>query len=136
MDKQGPHCQLTLRWRRIGQELVFSWPLSIPFAILRVDLWMPKKYPDSKGNMALMNAICDMSQFVAIVSVPDDSSATLADYFFQHILMKFGLCHLVVLDNSTPFLLFLLCVKRLNLTMIYLPSVIIRDYQWNTSTAS
>ena len=33
-------CQLTFRWRRRGQELMFSWPLSIPFIILHVDLWM------------------------------------------------------------------------------------------------
>ena len=35
--------------------------------------------------------------------VPDESSATLASYFMQHVLMKVGLCHLVVLDNLTPF---------------------------------
>ena len=101
--KECPHCQLTFRWRRRGQELMFSWPLSIPFAILHVDLWMPGKFTDSKGNTALMNAMCDMSQFVVVVPVPDESSATLADYFFQHVLMKFGLCHLVVLDDGNPF---------------------------------
>ena len=59
--KECPHCQLTFRWRRRGQELMFSWPLSIPFAILHVDLWMPGKFTDSKGNTALMNAMCDIS---------------------------------------------------------------------------
>ena len=47
------------------------------------------------GNMVLMNTMCDVSHFV-VVPVPDESSATLADYFFQHVLMKFGLCHIVV----------------------------------------
>ena len=32
--------------------------------------------------MALMNAMCNVSQFVVVVAVPDESSATLADYFF------------------------------------------------------
>ena len=45
----------------------------------------------------------DMSQFVVVVPVPDESSAILASYFMQHVLMKFGLCHLVVLDDGTPF---------------------------------
>ena len=82
---------------------MFAWPLSIPFTILYVDLWLPGKYTDSKGNMVLMNAMCDMSQFIVVVPVPHESSATLADYFFQNVLMKFGLCHLVVLDDGTPF---------------------------------
>ena len=50
-----------------------------------------------------MNAMCDMSQFIVVVPVPDESSVTLADHFFHHILMKFGLCHLVVLDDGIPF---------------------------------
>ena len=53
--------------------------------------------------MALMNAMCDMCQFVVVVPVPDESSATLAEYFMQHVLMKFGLCYLVVLDDGSPF---------------------------------
>ena len=53
--------------------------------------------------MALMNTMCDMPQFVVVVLVPDEASATLADYFFPHVLMKFGLCHIIVLDDINPF---------------------------------
>ena len=31
--------------------------------------------------MALMNIMCDIFQFVVVVPVPDESSATLVDYF-------------------------------------------------------
>ena len=64
---------------------------------------MSGKYTNSKGNMVLMNAMCDMPQFVVAVHVPGESFATLAKYIFQHVLMKFGLCHLVVLDDGIPF---------------------------------
>ena len=64
---------------------MFSWPLSITFAILHVDLWMPEKITDSKGNTALMNTVCDMSQFVVVVPVPDESSATLVDHFSSNM---------------------------------------------------
>ena len=64
---------------------------------------MPGKYTDSKSNMALMNTICDMSQFVVFIPVPSESSATLADHFFQHMLTKFGLCYIVVLNDGNPF---------------------------------
>ena len=36
--KQCSHGQLTFRWRRRDQELMFSWPVSLPFAIIHVDL--------------------------------------------------------------------------------------------------
>ena len=53
--------------------------------------------------MDLMNAMCDMIQFVMVVSVPNESSVILVSHFIQHVLMKFGLYHLVVLDGGTPF---------------------------------
>ena len=73
-----PHCTLTYRWRRRGQELIFFWPVSSPFVILIVDLWMPGCHTDNNDNMAFTNAMCNMSQFVIAVSVLDEISATLA----------------------------------------------------------
>ena len=52
--------------------------------------------------MALMNTMCDTSQFVVVVHVPNESSATLVVYFTLNILMIFGCCHLV-LDDGSPF---------------------------------
>ena len=94
---------LTYRWIRQGQELMLSWCVSSPFAILHVDLWMPGNYTDRNGYMALMNVMRDMSRFIVIVPVPDEFSAILASYFMQHVLLKFSLCHLVVLDDSTSY---------------------------------
>ena len=101
--KQCAHCIITYRWRRRGQELMLSWPVSSPFAILHVDLWISVHHFNPNGNMTLMNAMCDMNQFVVVVPVPDESSATLASYFMQYVLIKLGLCHLVVLDDDSPF---------------------------------
>ena len=50
-----------------------------------------------------MHFMSDMSQFVVIVHVPDESAATLASYSMQHVLLKFGLCHLVLLDDDAHF---------------------------------
>ena len=88
---------LTYRWRRREQELMFSWPVSSPFAILHADLWIPGHHSDPNDNMALINTMRDMIQFVVVVPVPDESSATLASYFMQYVLIKLGLCHLVIL---------------------------------------
>ena len=92
---------LTYRWWYRGQELMFSLSVSSPFAILRVDLWIPGHHFDPNGYMTLMNAMCDMSQFVVVVPLPDERSAMLASYFMQYVLMKFGIW--VVLDDGNPF---------------------------------
>ena len=43
-----------------GQELMFSWPVSSPFAIPHVDLWMPGHYTDINSYIACMNVMCGM----------------------------------------------------------------------------
>ena len=82
---------------------MFTWPVSSPFAILHVNLWIPGHYTDSNGYIALMNVICDMCQFVVVVPVPDEIYATLATSFMQHVLMKYDICRLVVLDDGASF---------------------------------
>ena len=52
--------------------------------------------------MTHMNVMCDLIQCVVVVPVPDEYSATLASYFMQHMFLKFGLCHLVTLDDDIP----------------------------------
>ena len=86
-----------------GTKNNFFWPVSSQFAILRADLWVHCRKIDRNGYMSLMNVMCNMSQFVVVVPVLDESSATLASYSMQHVLSKFSLCHLVVLDKGTSF---------------------------------
>ena len=101
--KAGAHCNLTNRWRRRGSELLFSWPVSSPFAILHADLWCPGDFTDYTGSRYLLNVMCDLTQFVVIVPVPGATSAVIAKYVMQDFLLKFGLYLLVVIDNGTPF---------------------------------
>ena len=83
--------------------MIFSWPVSSPFAILHVNLRSPGHMANQDGYKALMNTMCDMNQFVVVVPVPDGTSATLDSQFMQYVLLKFGMCHLVVIDDGTPF---------------------------------
>ena len=91
------------RWRQWGRELMFSWPISSPFSILHVDLWSPGHMTDHNGYIVLMNIMCDMTQFIVVFLVSDETSATLASHFMQHVLLKYDVCYLVVIDNNTPF---------------------------------
>ena len=47
--------------------------------------------------------MCGMSQFEVVITIPDETSIILARNFIQHILIKFGLCHLIALDDGTLF---------------------------------
>ena len=47
--------------------------------------------------------MCNLTQFVVIVPVPGSTSALISKYFMQDVLLKFGLCLLVVIDDGTPF---------------------------------
>ena len=58
---------------------------------------------DQNSYIALMNIMCDMPKFVVVVPVPDETSATLASHFMQYVLLKFGICRLVVIDDGAPF---------------------------------
>ena len=53
--------------------------------------------------MALMKITCDMNQFLVVVPVPDESFVILPPYLMQYVLLKFGVRHLIVLDDGTPF---------------------------------
>ena len=55
---------------------------------------MSQKVPPRSGTT---------SKFFVVVYVPGESSTTLAEYVFQHALMKFGLCYIVALDDGIPF---------------------------------
>ena len=86
------------------------------FWIIHVNLWIYSYNIDIKANTIVMNAICNISQFLVSVSVSDESSSILAEYFSQHFLMKFGVCHLVILDDGGPFKgIFISICKILNL---------------------
>ena len=64
------------------------------------------------GYLALMNTMFDMTQFVVVIPVPNEASTTLTSYFMQHVLLKFGICHLVVIDDGIPLReLLLICAK-------------------------
>ena len=53
--------------------------------------------------MALMNTIYAMSQFVVVIHVLDENSTTLVSYCMHYTLMKFGICHLIMLNYGISF---------------------------------
>ena len=52
----------------------------------------------------MLNYMCDMTQFVVVVGMSHVNSAELARAFMENVLLKFGLCAVVVVDDDTKFM--------------------------------
>jgi len=92
-------------WRNRKSETHFSWPITVPFWIMHVDLWSPGDVVvDEKGNKGyLLNSMCDITQFAIATPTFNITSAHLATQFMEHVVLIFGMCTVIVLDDGSPF---------------------------------
>ena len=98
------HCQSYNAWRNRRSELYFSWPVTVPFWIMHVDLWSPGATTDNAGRKGyLLNAMCDISQFVISTPVFDISAANLAKVYMEQVILNFGISAIVVVDDGSSF---------------------------------
>jgi len=88
---------------RINSVLIHSWPIKTPFAIISVDIWSPGDTTNFYGKKKLLNTMCDMTELVIDVAVTITEASYLAQMFMEHILLKFGLCIMVVCDDGNDF---------------------------------
>jgi hypothetical protein len=84
-------------------EVLFSWPVTAPMFILHCDLWSPGSIIANLGNSHLLSAMCDLTQFVVSVAAHDLHAHELACILFQEILLKIGMCGLIVVDAGSTF---------------------------------
>ena len=99
------HCCAYNIWRNRKSELYFSWPVTTPFYIMHVDLWMPGHLTDDNNNtVQCMNAMCDLTQFVVSTLVDDATSENLARLFMENVVLSFGMVAVVVVDADSKFL--------------------------------
>ena len=81
--------------------LVFSWPVTTPFAIISVDIWSPGEISSVDGDKYLFGAMCDMTQFAVIQGYKNKESSTIAHLLMEGVLLKFGLCLMVICDQGS-----------------------------------
>jgi PAS domain-containing protein len=98
-------CIATASNVRQHSELVFSWPISQPFFVLHVDLWIPGKTTASGDRSThVLAAMCDLTGFVVSLTTSLVEAEDLARQFMQDVLLKIGLCGLFVVDADSKFL--------------------------------
>ena len=100
------HCQAYNIWRSRKSELYFSWPVTVPFWIMHVDLWSPGDTTSSINEKGyLMNSMCDLTQFV-ISSVTFDTTALELSQllFMSDVILTFGMCApVIIVDEGSNF---------------------------------
>ena len=78
-------------WKNRKSELYFSWPITSPFYIMHVDLWMPGKLVNDQGEtLQLMNCMCDLTQFVISILIKEAVAEILAKLFMEQVVFTFG----------------------------------------------
>jgi len=98
---------------QVSRQLVHSWPLLTPFAIISADIWSPGETTSNTGAKCILNCICNMSQFVVAVVVQHVNASELAREFMA-VLLMFGLCLAMVVDDASLFKgIFVLMAKSL-----------------------
>lgn len=92
-------------WRNRKSETHFSWPVTVPFWIMHVDLWSPGDVVTNKeGHKGyLLNSMCDITQFTIATPTFNITAAYLATQFMEHVVLTFGMCAVVVIDDGSPF---------------------------------
>ena len=102
--KTCAHCIAYNVWRDRRSEVYFSWPVTVPFWIMHVDLWSPGDLTNNKGEKGyLMNALCDLTQFVVSVPTFNVTADYLGQLFMEHIFLSFGCCAVIVVDDGSNF---------------------------------
>ena len=71
---------------------------------MHVDLWSPGLNEDSNGNKGyILNSMCDIAQFVISSPTIDIKAASLAQLFMSDVVLTFGACSVVVINDGSAF---------------------------------
>ena len=102
----------------VSKQLVHYCPLLTPFAIVSVDIWSPGDVISPTCAKCLLNCMCNMTKFVCSVALAHVNAAKLARAFVEGVLLKYGLCLVIVVDDDSDVMaLFEATSKSLNIRL-------------------
>ena len=97
-----PACALANGSSRRCRELVYSFPIDAPFKVLHVDIYQAGSNTSFAGSTHYLIAACGMTTFAVMESCPTANSTVFASSIMK-IMLRFGLCHTIVLDKDSKF---------------------------------
>ena len=99
--KQCPGCALSNPTMKIN-ELVYKFPIDVPFNVLHVDEYKAGKHFNFEGTGTYIIATCGMTGFAACKPVADESATTYASTVMK-IMLRQNTSHPLVLNMDSTF---------------------------------
>jgi hypothetical protein len=121
-----PACALANRHRSRAKELVYGFPITAPFFVIHADGYSAGAGKNFDGESTYLITCCGMTGFAAVEPVKSADAAGFAAALMR-ILLRFGLCHTLVVDKASVFFsVFRQVVDLLRLNLHVLSGVVER----------
>jgi hypothetical protein len=98
-----PGCALLNPLHGSSSELIYHFPIEVPFLVLFVDAYSAGKYSGFEGSKIYLIATCGITGFSAMETIQHANLTTFASGIMK-IQLRFGFCHTIVLDKDSIFL--------------------------------
>ncbi len=96
-------------------ELIYNFPIKASFLVLHFDAYAAGNHAGFKGSECYLIGCCGMTGFACMEPITNTSAATFASAIMK-MLLRYGFCHMAVLDKDTKF--FGVCSDTLDLLEI------------------
>jgi hypothetical protein len=97
-----PGCALSNRTHRPKSALVYSFPITSPMMVIHVDGYDAGAHSSFEGDKTYVVAVCGMTTFAVMEPVRSKDAKGFAAALMR-ILLRFGICHTIVLDKASTF---------------------------------
>ena len=102
MCKKCPGCALANRTHNTSSELVYGFPIPAPMMVLHADGFDAGAIKNFEGDATYLIVACGMTAFAIMEPVRSKDAKGFAAALMK-ILLRFGMCHTIVIDKSSLF---------------------------------
>jgi hypothetical protein len=100
MCRTCPGCGLANLSHSKSAKLAYHFSIEAPMMVLHIDGYLAGKQVGFEGLEIYLIACCGMSTFAAMEPVINPSAYTFASAIMK-IIMRYGFCHMVVLNKDS-----------------------------------
>jgi hypothetical protein len=115
MCQACPGCALANPTRSKSSELIYNIPIEAPFLVMHFDAYAAGNHAGFEDSECYLIGCCGMSSFACMEPVTNASATTFASAIMK-MLLRYGFCHMAVLNKDSKF--FGTCSEALDLLKI------------------
>jgi hypothetical protein len=102
MCAKCPACALANRNVSRSSDLIYGFPISAPFMVIFADGFAAGAHANFDGDKTYLITMDGMTGFAVMEPVRQTNAKGFAEALMR-ILLRFGLCHTLVLDKDSKF---------------------------------